>query len=179
MNKFIAAYGIMEVNMILLNISEVKAFMAKLLMNSTFDTFLLREMELQTFTNFSINGQFNEAFFTKEELEEREEKKAILWSDVRQMVFSMIKGNKTPLSLKIVFQLPPDLCSEMIDRAGGKLRMEEIGGLYLNIRYEKGELHVITGTAIKTFTLDKTLEQEWDTQAQQILKTNGISYEIE
>lgn len=180
MTNFIdAKFGIMEVTMISLNISEVKTFMAKLLMNTTFDTFLLREMELQTFTTFTINGQFNEVFFTKEELEERGENKAVLWSDVRQMVFSMIKGNKTPLSFKIVFQLPPVLCSELVARTGGRLRMEEIGGLYFNIRFEKGELHVITGTAIKTFTLDKTLEQEWDAQAQQLLKSNGIIFEME
>lgn len=164
--------------MISLNITEVKAFMGKLLMNAVFDEFLLRELELSTFTNFIVNGQFNEAFFTKEELEERGESRAVLWSDVRQTVFSMIKGNKTPLSLKIVFQLPPGKCAQMALRVGGKLRMEEIGGLYLNLRFEKGELHIITGTAIKTFTLDKTLEQEWDAEVKNILKNNGILFEI-
>lgn len=164
--------------MISLNIPEVKAFMGKLLMNAAFDDFLLRELELSTFTNFIMNGQFNEAFFTKDELEERGENRAVLWSDVRQTVFSMIKGNKTPLSLKIVFQLPAGKCAQMVEKAGGKLRMEEIGGLYLNLRFEKGELHIISGTAIKTFTLDKTLEQEWDAEVKSILKNNGIVYEI-
>lgn len=165
--------------MISLNITEVKPFMAKLLMNTTFDLFLLHEMELATFTNFKITGQFNEDFFTKEELEERGDKRFILWSDVRQAAFSMIKGNKTPLSLKIVFQLPSDLCTEMVQRLGTKIRPEEVGGLYLNIRFEKGELHIITGTAIKTFTMDKTLEQEWDKEVKNILKNNGIGFEEE
>jgi hypothetical protein len=162
--------------MISLNISEVKTFMVKLLMNDTFDSFLLHELELATFTNFTING-FNEAFYTKEELEERGENKAVLWSEVRQTVFAMIKGNKTPLSLKIVFRLPVSRCAELVTSLGGKLRMEEIGGLYLNIRFEKGELHIITGTAIKTFTLDKTLEQEWDNEVRNILKASGILFE--
>lgn len=165
--------------MISLNVPEVKPFMAKLLMNTTFDQFLLREMELQTFTNFTINGQFNEEFFTTEEMEERQANKFVLWSDVRQTVFSMIKGNKTPLSLRVVFQLPASLCSELVQRSGGKLRLEEVGGLYLNVRFEKGELHIITGAAIKTFTLDKTLEQEWDNEVKDILKTNGIVFELE
>lgn len=163
--------------MISLNIPEVKPFMAKLLMNTTFDLFLLREMELETFTKFTINGQFNEAFFTKEELEERGDNKAVMWGELRQTVFSMIKGNKTPLSLKIVFQLPQAMCSELVHRSGGKLRLEDIGGLYLNLRFDKGELHIITGTAIKTFKLDKTLEQEWDAEVKNILKTNGILFE--
>lgn len=162
--------------MISLNVSEVKIFMAKLLMNDTFDSFLLHELELATFTTFTING-FNEAFFTKEELEERGENKAVQWSDVRQTVFTMIKGNKTPLSLKIVFKLPLSRCAELVQNSGGKLRMEEIGGLYLNVKFEKGELHIITGAAIKTFTLDKTLEQEWDNEVRNILKASGIAFE--
>lgn len=165
--------------MISLTIQEVKVFMSKLLMNTTFDTFLLKEMELQTFTGFTINGQLNEAFFNQEELEEREEKKAILWSEVRQVVFSMIKGNKTPLALKLIFQLPKIQCEDLVNRVGGKLRIEDVGGLYLNVRFDKGELRIITGAAIKTFTLDKTLEQEWDLQVKAILKEQGIVYEEE
>jgi hypothetical protein len=165
--------------MISLNISEVKPFMAKLLMNATFDLFLLREMELQTFTNFTITGQLNEDFYTKEELEERGDSRYTLWGDVRSIAFSMIKGNKTPLSLKVVFQLPKNRCEELVSRSGGRLRIEEVGGLYLNVRFEKGALHVITGTAIKTFTLDKTLEQEWDREVKNIFKEQGIAFEEE
>lgn len=163
--------------MISLTILEVKPFMAKLLANTLFDTYLLREMDIQTFTNFHISGQINEAFFTKEELEEKSEKQFALWSDVRAIAFSMIKGNKTPLSLKIVFQLPQDRAEELIQKMAGRLRIEDIGGLYLNIRFEKGELHIITGAAIKIFTLDKTLEQEWDMEVKNFLKSQEISFE--
>jgi hypothetical protein len=163
--------------MISLNIPEVKPFMAKLLTHTTFDLFLLREMELQTFTNFTITGQVNEAFFTKEEMEERGENRFVLWSEVRTVAFSMIKGNKTPLSLKIVFQLPLERIEALVQRSGGRLRIEEVGGLYMNVRFDKGELHIITGTAIKTFTMDKTLEQEWDTEVKRLLREQGIVFE--
>jgi hypothetical protein len=163
--------------MISLNITEVKPFMAKLLTNTSFDHFLLRELELHTFTYFTISGQLNEEFFTEEELEERSEKKFIRWGDIRGIVYSMIKGNKTPLSLKIVFQLPTAQSETLVQKTGGRLRIEEVGGLYLNIRFDKGELHIITGTAIKTFTLDKTLEQEWDIEVKHYLKEQGIAFE--
>jgi hypothetical protein len=164
--------------MISLRITEVKTFMAKLLAQATFDRFILREMELSTLTNFTVNGQLNEDFFSKEELEERgENSRNILWSDVRAVAFSMIKGNKTPLSLKIVFQLPRQQSEELLQHLGGKIRMEELGGLYLNVRFEKNMLHIITGTAIKTFTLDKTLEQEWDRKVKEILKEQAIFFE--
>lgn len=163
--------------MIALNIPEIKTFMAKLLTQNTFDTYLLREMELQTFTNYSITGQFNEEFFNKDELEARRGNHHILWSDVRSIAFSMIKGNKTPLSLKIVFQLSTESTEALIQTTGGRLRMEEVGGLYLNVRFEKGELSIITGTAIKTFTLDKTLEKEWDTEVKRFLHEYNILFE--
>ncbi|MGF7143246.1 hypothetical protein HNQ56_001669 [Anaerotaenia torta] len=164
--------------MISLMITEVKPFMAKLLAQTAFDHFILREMELSTLTNFTIDGQLNEAFLSKEELEERgEHGRNILWSDVRTVVFSMIKGNKTPLSLKIVFQLPRKQSEELLQNLGGRIRAEELGGLYLNIRFEKNALHIITGTAIKTFTLDKTLEQEWDRRVREILKEQAIPFE--
>lgn len=163
--------------MIALNIPEIKAFMSKLLTQNTFDSFLLREMELQTFTNYSISGQFNETFFTKEELEERKNNRHTMWSDVRPIAFSMIKGNKTPLTLKIVFQLPRADAEALIRSTGGRLQIEEVGGLYLNVRFEKGELNIITGTAIKTFTLDKTLEQEWDKEVKRHLREQNILFE--
>lgn len=163
--------------MISLNILEVKPFMAKLLTNTIFDAFILRELEIQTFTNFIVSGQFNEAFFSKEELEERGENRFIMWSEVRAIAFSMIKGNKTPLSFKVIFQLSKEQSLELVQRLSGRLRMEDIGGLYMNIRFEKGELHIITGTAIKTFSLDKTLEQEWDTWVKGFLRLQGIAFE--
>lgn len=165
--------------MISIKIPEVKTFMAKLLTNAAFDSFILRELELQTFTNFKITGLLNEEFFSNEELEEREAKSYVLWSEIRPIAFSMIKGNKTPLALRIVFQLPIKSCEELIKSSGIRLATEDVGGLYLNIRFEKGELHIITGTAIKTFTLDKTLEQEWDKEIKNILKNQGIIYEEE
>ncbi len=162
--------------MISLSITEVKSFMAKLLTNTTFDEYLLKELDLQSFTGFKITGQLNEAFFSKEELEERRDKTCVLWSEVRQVVYAMIKGSKTPLTFKIIFQLPTDQCEVLIHRLGGKLSIENVGGLFFNIIFDKGELRIITGTAIKVFTLDKTLEQEWDEQVKLILKEQGIGF---
>lgn len=155
-------------------IAEVKQFMAKLLTQNTFDDFILREMELSTFMNYSINGKLNEGFFTGEELKERGLLRYALWSEVRNIAYAMIKGNKTPLSMKIVFQLPQDRTDILIGQSGGRIKPEEVGGLYMNVRFENNELHIITGTAIKTFTLDKTLEQEWDKEVARILKEQGI-----
>lgn len=163
--------------MISLKIAEVKPFMAKLLTNSVFDSFLLRELDIQTFTNFHITGQLNEAFFTEEELKARNGAKFTSWGEVRGIALAMIRGNKTPLSFKVVFQLSEEASQQLLQELAGRLRPEDVGGLYMNIRFEKGELYIVTGTAIKTFTLDKTLEQEWDDRVRRFLREHEIVYE--
>jgi hypothetical protein len=163
--------------MISLNIEEVKPFMAMLLTNTLFDDLILKEMEIQTFTGFSVSGHFYENFFSKEELEERGADKAVLWSEIRRIAFSVIRGSKPPLAMKIVFQLPKNLTDKLVDSLGGKLRTEDVGGLYLNIRFENNELRIITGTAIKTFTMDKTLDIEWDGWVKRFLGSKGIIFE--
>ncbi|NLK74519.1 MAG: hypothetical protein GX288_04440 [Clostridiales bacterium] len=163
--------------MISLIISEVKSFMAKLLVSDTFDHYLVREMELQTFTNFHISGLFNEEFYSKEEVEERGNCEYVKWGELRSIAFSMIKGNKTPLLLKIVFQLPDERAVELAQKS--ELSNDNIGGLYINIRFEKNQLRIITGTAIKTFTMDKTFEREWDMEVKNYLKLNNIIFEEE
>lgn len=164
--------------MISLKILEIKPFMARLFTKNTFDYFNLKELNIQTFTNFHVSGQFNEEFFSKEELEERGEL-SLLWSDIRPFAFSVIKGNKTPLSLKIVFQLPSKKTQELMEGLVGRFTLEELGGLYLNIRFEKGQLHIITGVAMRTFTMDKTLEQVWDRVIKNLLKEEQIPFEEE
>ena len=57
--------------MISLKIEDVKSFMSMLLTNSLFDEFILKEMEIQTFTNFKVSGQFYKDFFSQEEIEDR------------------------------------------------------------------------------------------------------------
>lgn len=162
--------------MISLKIEDVKSFMAMLLTNTLFDEFILKEIEIQTFKNFHVSSQFYENFFSKEELEEREEKGDALWSEIRGIAFSIIRGNKTPLSMKIVLALSRKHVIALVNSLGGKLNIEDVGGLYINIRFEKNDLHIITGTAIKTFTLDKTLEQEWDIWVRKFLKAQNIQF---
>jgi hypothetical protein len=165
--------------MISFYIKEVKPFMAKLLTGGTFDNLVLKSMEIQTFTDFIISGNFNEPYFTKEELSERGDRHFIPWSDVRGIAYSIIKGNKTPLTLKLVLQLSPSEAIRLVKNRGIGLKEEEVGGLYMNIRFEKGELHIITGVAIKAFTMDRSLEQAWDDSVRQFLAKQDISFDEE
>ena len=53
--------------------------------------------------------------------------------------------------------------------------MEQITGLYVNIRYEEGQLTCVTGTSVSFFTLDKSLDREWDETVRQFLRGAEIA----
>ena len=52
--------------MIALPIKHVKDFMNKLLLQDTFDRFLVSEASITTFTTFSIDGQLHADFYDTE-----------------------------------------------------------------------------------------------------------------
>ena len=65
---------------------------------------------------------------------------------------------------------------KLVQQAGltGKFDIE---GLLLNIIYRNGEIHCITGTSLKQFTLDKSLEKEWDFMVGKFFKHNQMDFE--
>ena len=59
-------------------------------------------------------------------------------------------------------------------RTGAGIDGNQIVGLYLNIRYDNGEMYCITGTSLNFFTMDKTLDLEWDKAVKQFLQSHEI-----
>ena len=93
---------------------------------------------------------------------------------LRPFCFSLIKGKKLPESFKIVLQLPAGQTERFASKSGTGISGDQIQGLYLNIRYEEGELYCITGTALKFFTLDKALEVQWDESVREFFRSRQI-----
>jgi len=163
--------------MISLKIIDVKDFMSKFLISNVFDNFLISELDISTFTHFHIEGKLNKEFYSNDELEILGERNYSKWSEIKPFAFSMIKGNKLPISIKAVFALSSENIEKVIQKSGILMKREEINGLFMNVRYEKENLYIITGTSIKTFTLDKTLDQVWDGYVKDFLKHFEIAVE--
>ena len=47
--------------------------------------------------------------------------------------------------------------------------------LFINIIYENGVLNIITGSSVKSFTLDKSHDFIWDEYVEEFIKNNGIT----
>ena len=159
-----------------LQILEVKTFMGKLLIQTVFDNFLLSELTMNTFNRFQITGKLNLDFYSTQELETLGARTYSKWSEVKPIVYSLVRGNKTPLSFHISLMLGREQIESVIRNAGVAMRVEEVSGLYFHIKYENNKLYIITGIGLTQFTLDKTLEHAWDEQVKTFLKKNELAF---
>lgn len=139
-----------------INITDVKNFMSKLLIKEDFDNFLLEEASITTFNTFTIDGHIHKNYYTSEEYEVLRNTELSYWSTIKPICFELIKGKKTPSRFKIILKADENLVVKISEDSSNIL------GLYLNIKYEDGTLNCITATSMKSFTLDKTIDDTWD-----------------
>lgn len=163
--------------MIALTIDETRPFMAALLMNDTFDHLLLREASLTTFCTYTIDGTYQSRF--SEEASESETTASSRtwtpWALLRPQVFNLIKGKRTPLAMRFVFQLSPDDTKTLFEKAGLPQAADAVYGLYLNLKYENNKVLVTTGSAQKGFPPSTTVDQIWDTDVRHFFREKEIS----
>jgi hypothetical protein len=162
--------------MIALKIEDLRSCTTSLFAKDTFDEWLLREASVVTFNAFNIDGHIRQGYYTDDELEVNQIEDLSAWKVIRPICFSLIRGKKLPGSFQITLQLPPKQVAAFLRAVGSGVGEDQVGGLYLNFRYEEQALHCVTGTSLKVFTLDKRLEQEWDAWAEQYLKHQGIAF---
>lgn len=145
---------------------DTKKCMAELLLRDTFHEFLFIEGEITTFNKFSVDGLIRKEFYKDSPDEETIDSSKTIsyspWKKLKEFCFSIIKGKRTPLDFKFIFTLSEPMIEQVIKESDLDFRTEDVQGLYLNFRYDGSTLTCITGTSLKTFTLDKSLEHAFD-----------------
>ena len=149
--------------------------MSHLLLLDTFDRFFFIKGEVQTCITVDIDGYMQKEFFDPEDVDHVEE--YARWERVRPFVFSLIKGKHTPLGLRLIFCLSPEDTARLIRQNDLDFQAENVQGLYLNLRFDGSSLQCITGTSLKTFVIDKSLEHAWDKAVQKFLAKKEIDFE--
>lgn len=165
--------------MVALKIEDIKMFTAKLFLGEDFDPFLVREANIVTFNSFTIDGHIRQGYYTEEELEEQRIEALSSWRALRPICFSLIKGKKLPGSFSITLQLGPEGVERFLAGAGLGLSPEDVQGLCVNLRYEDGAMMAVTATSLGFFTLDKTLDREWDMEVLRFFRQKGIAFTAE
>ena len=139
---------------------EEKADYIRELFVSKYDSFYLYEARVKTKLDYYINGRLNKAYFDSEQAEELPE--YIEWKDIKQTVYDYIRGKRLPIAFKIILMFNRENINRLLEMNHLPVSSEDVGALFLNVVYEHETLSVTTGTSLKIFTLDKTLEQVWD-----------------
>ena len=156
-------------------ITEVKPFMSALLTGQVFDNFAVSELKMNNAGGWVLDGRRNAEFYDEGEFEALPEKEYLLWSEVKQIVFTLVKGSKLPLSMQITFKMNAANTESTVRNSGTGIPLENVGGIFLNIRYDREQLQVVSGTSLKSFSMDRSLENAWDDYAEKFLKKNGFA----
>lgn len=163
--------------MISLKILEMNRFMGKLLKAENFDCFLLKDGFLRTGMEYRFQGRIFPEYFDADEQEKRTEEYTY-WGEVKPFVYELVKGKRTPLAFSFTLLLTKKNTAELL--TGRQVNVgEDSPSLFLQIRFEHGMGHIVTGTARNTFTLDKSLDETWDEEVKQLMKAMEIVVEEE
>ena len=163
--------------MVTLLVSDVRKCMNELLVKDRFDFFLLQEATVSTFSTFTIDGHRIDDFYTDTELEEIDEGDTLMpYEMYRGHIYDIIKGNKTPVSFKIILSLPNRIVTQLITASELSIKPE---GTHLVVifRFSPGSLTVTTGISLSEFTMDKSLENAFDKWIMKFLVSVGIDVE--
>ena len=165
--------------MLALKINDVKGFMNRLLIGETFDHFPMAEVSVTTFNTFSIDGKINKEFFDTDTQNILTQKGTVYsaWKEIKPFCFSIIRGKRTPLQFKIVFQLSPEQFFSIFEEKESDL-FSAVSSFSFIIQYKNNMLLCTTGIAQTYFSMDKRAEQLWDAAVHNFFRCLGIDCEV-
>ncbi len=161
--------------MIFLKINDMKCFTSLLLVKDAFEAMELVEGTIKTHSTFVIDGKKNTSYFS--DMDEEPENEYNTWEKLRPVCYEIIKGKQLPLYFKFVFRLDKNRTEKLLAELPD-FDITDITGLFLNIKYENGVLSLTTGTSLKIFTLDKSLDKVFDLFTTAFLTEHSIDYSI-
>ena len=156
-----------------INIENIKKMAGALLAKDVFDSFLLVEAHIDVLISYDIDGHINKGFLEEDDQETASADDCIRWEKVRPFCYNIIKGSRLPLSMKFVFKISNEKITEFLKNSQIEdIKPETVKGLYMNIRYENGQMDCITGTSLSTFDVfDRRIEKAWDDAVEKFLTT--------
>ena len=159
--------------MIAFKIVDVKDFMNKLLIGEVFDNFLLVSFEITNYAKITIDGVKNEAWY-----EDEVTGRYVAWKEVREKISSLLKGDRVPIGIKGVFRLSEENTDKTAAKLGIKDAAEKDYGLFFTLKFEKGEINIVTGVSVTDFLISKQIGNLWDEDLLKFLKYYQIAVEM-
>ncbi len=165
--------------MLAVKVLDVKKCMHEMLVADTFHIWQLLEAKLIGRISYVIDGHITKGYLSTEELEEEglSEKECIPYEMVRPMCYEMTKGKHTPKYFRQTFLMPRKDISAFLQTNSIQMQPENVANLTVNFTFAEGELIVTTSSAMQTFSLDKSLDEAWDSWVLEFLRKIGVTVE--
>lgn len=160
--------------MIQLAADDTKQFMNCLLRSEAFDHFLLYEMTLDVLHRFEFDGQINDAYLNDEEKAIYEGQSYITWHALKPQVTAILKNSHTPSNMKITMSLGTAATLDIQRRILGEQTTYPVQGFLINIHFDGGQVRVTTAVNYSQFTMDKSIEQNFDGMMEKFFKKNDV-----
>lgn len=124
---------------------------------------------------YVIDGHINKDFYQEEELSAFPgHADFIPYGEVRNTLFSLIKGKRTPLAFQVVLQLSPKNCALLFPEG---IHTHLIKNLLLHIRFDGSKARITSGISYTSFSPDKGPEAIWDEALTKWLCNAGIAFD--
>ena len=182
-------------------IQDNKIFMHHLLVGTLFDAFDMIKADLCTFCTISVDGNYlagyldrneegtgspdpaMESFSSSGEVRSPGQPVWIRWEWIKPHMLHLIRGKSKPRSIRIVFRLSAENTGKVLLQSGSPLQEKDVSGLFLNISYQnqqgKEQISCVTGTSVRVFTTDRSLEHFWDELCCRFFRHAGIPFIVE
>lgn len=169
--------------MIAIKINDIKNFMGKLLLKESFDSFFLEKAQVLTRSMLTLSGRRNQNWYDSDQWDGMEQELSgdcsfLLWKEVKNTIFTYIRGDHPPDTMKISFKAGQRQTGEWLEDPSVQEACRKLGAeLFLQLRYEQGELQLTTGIAFEQFQMERTVERAWDEAVLQFLRRERIGFE--
>ena len=171
--------------MIAADVKNQKKMMASLLTGSGFDCFDLVSCSVTTFAEFNVDGLLRKQFFdaagdalaAKDDTDGGADPAYTPWSMLRPHILNLIRGNRAPLSFRMILRLNDKTTEEVLAEGSADAAPADLNGFYLNVAFDGAAIRITTGTSFKQFSLDKTAERLWDAYILAFMEKAGILLE--
>ena len=102
----------------------------------------------------------------------------VAWKEVRDKISSLLKGDRVPLGIKGVFRLSDENTDKTAAKLGIKDAAKKDYGLFFTLKFEKGEINIVTGVSVTDFLISKQIGNLWDEDLLKFLKYYQIAVEM-
>lgn len=143
-----------------------------LFISEVFDRFTVEEAVIKTFVTYNIDGLFEKSFFNDEDLPQGscDADGYSPWKLIRPSCKDLIRGKHTPVFMKFVFHGDLTPFADMPEISNTK-------ALLIIIKYENHSLTITTGSSMKEFSPDRSMEEKWDRHIKKLLASENVDFE--